>query len=133
MPAAPFRNDRLSEDPHLSAFFQITTEKARFHKGADEAGNLGKPARRVKVGASLSLAVYQIAGIDVGGRAGVASKAGMELGVGDFHRLNERECRGLAIPFELGEETLEAFARPAFRPCKRRLEFGEEHFDFHGR
>jgi len=43
MPAAPFRNDRLSEDPHLSAFFQITTEKARFHKGADEAGNLGKP------------------------------------------------------------------------------------------
>jgi len=51
MPAAPFRNDRLSEDPHLSAFFQITTEKARFHKGADEAGNLGKPVRHVKVGA----------------------------------------------------------------------------------
>jgi hypothetical protein len=41
---------RLSEDPHHSAFFQITIKKAHFHKGAYEAGNLGKPLRGVKNG-----------------------------------------------------------------------------------
>jgi hypothetical protein len=41
-------NDRLSEDPHLSAFFLTTTKKALFHKGAHEAGKLGKGVGRVK-------------------------------------------------------------------------------------
>jgi hypothetical protein len=57
MPATPFSNDRLSEDPHLSAFFQITTEKARFQKGANEAGKLEKPALLVKFGANRTLGV----------------------------------------------------------------------------
>ena len=52
-----FSVDRLPEDPHLSAFFQITTEKARFHKGANEAGKLEKPALLVKFGANRTLGV----------------------------------------------------------------------------